>query len=130
MARMVVSFPGNKKVNCSVRDFVVATDQPERAGGDDTAPTPFELFLASIATCAGIYAAGFCEKRGLSTEGMSLELDTEKDEETGLIGNVKLVLHTAADFPEKYHKAIINSMDLCAVKKHMQNPPTFEIEVK
>jgi ribosomal protein S12 methylthiotransferase accessory factor len=130
MARMTVSFPGNKKVDCSVRDFTISTDQPLAAGGDNSAPSPFELFLASIATCAGIYAVGFCEKRQLSTEGMSLELDTQKDEETGLIGNVKLVLHTAPDFPEKYHKAIINSMDLCAVKKHMQNPPSFEIEVK
>jgi ribosomal protein S12 methylthiotransferase accessory factor len=33
----------------------VTTDQPVDERGTDTAPTPFDIFLASLATCAGAY---------------------------------------------------------------------------
>lgn len=129
MATYQVSFPGGKKVDCEMKGHVVHTDQPIKAGGDNSAPTPFDLFISSMATCAGIYALGFCEQRGLSTEGMSLTLETIKDEATGMISDIQLVLQTAPDFPEKYQKAIINAMDLCSVKKHLAQPPKFEIVV-
>ena len=77
-----MSFPGGKKVDAHIKGFTVSTDQPERAGGEGTAASPFDLFLSSIATCAGIYALGFCQNKGLSTEGLKLTLDTEKNPET------------------------------------------------
>ena len=51
---MRVTFPGGKKVNAEWNGFVVPTDQPIANGGEETAPTPFEYFLASLASCAGI----------------------------------------------------------------------------
>ncbi len=52
-------FDGNKKVNALIDGFTVFTDQPAQSGGDNSAPTPFSLFLASLGTCAGIYVKGF-----------------------------------------------------------------------
>ncbi len=127
MAYIEVNFPGGKRVDAHVRDRVISTDQPTRAGGDGSAPTPFELFLSSIATCAGIYALGFCESKGLSTEGLKLHMDLVKDKETKMITDIKMHLDLPKDFPAKYEKAILRSMDLCAVKKHMFQPPAFHI---
>jgi len=31
-------------------------------------------------------------------------------------------------FEEKYHAALIRSAEQCAVKKHMENPPRFEVK--
>src|SRR5215471_4208280 len=56
-----VSFPGGKRVDAQVGEFAIRTDQPEALGGAGTAPTPYDLFLASLATCAGIYVLGFCQ---------------------------------------------------------------------
>jgi uncharacterized OsmC-like protein len=53
---MKIYFPGNKRVYANYGGFTIETDQPARGGGDDSAPAPFDLFLASIGTCAGIYA--------------------------------------------------------------------------
>src|SRR5690242_6208835 len=50
-----VSFPGGKRVDARVGSFVVHTDQPADQGGEGGAVSPFDLFLASLATCAGIY---------------------------------------------------------------------------
>jgi len=127
MALIEVSFPGGKRVDAHIKGFTVATDQPEKAGGEGSAPSPFDLFLSSIATCAGIYAIGFCDSKGIDSEGLKLELDVTRNSEIGLIDNVELKLTLPEGFPTKYEKAIVRAMDLCAVKKHMLTPPNFDI---
>lgn len=127
MSYMKVEFPGGLRVDARFRDQVIKTDQPVMAGGDGSAPSPFELFLGSIATCAGIYALGFCNSKGIDTKGMSISMDLERNNDTGLIGKVIMDLKLPEGFPEKYTKAIINSMEFCTVKKHLQTPPDFEI---
>jgi putative redox protein len=124
---MRIYFPGGKRVYADLGGFTVETDQPARSGGTETAPSPFELFLASIGTCAGIYALGFMQQRGLDASGSKLTMRTHFNPEIGLIDNIELELQTPPDFPEKYRDAIINSMDLCAVKKHLAHPPKFSV---
>jgi ribosomal protein S12 methylthiotransferase accessory factor len=124
---MVVSFPGNKKVDASYNGFTVKTDQPAYSGGDSSAPAPFDLFLASIGTCAGIYVLGFCQQRGLPTDGIKIIQRMFVDQQKRMIGKIELEIQVPPDFPERYHEALIRSADLCAVKKHMQEPPEFKI---
>lgn len=127
MSYLNVEFPGGLRVDAKLRNQVIRTDQPLIAGGEGSAPSPFELFLGSIATCAGIYALGFCNSKGIDTEGMNISMDLERSYDTGLISKINMDLKLPEGFPEKYKKAIINSMELCTVKKHLQTPPEFQI---
>lgn len=122
-----VSFPGGKRVDAAVGGHVITTDQPEALGGADSAPAPFDLFLASIATCAGIYALGFCQARGLPTEGLSLLQRVEYDPETSLPRHVKLELTLPTGFPDKYRTAIVRAAERCKVKQTIAAQPTFEV---
>ena len=79
MPTMTVSFPGGKRVDAHYGGFTIRTDQSPKGGGEGSAPQPFDLFLASIATCAGIYVKGYCDARGLSTEGLGLTMHIEHD---------------------------------------------------
>lgn len=124
---MQVYFPGGKRVYADYGHFTIETDQPARGGGDDSAPAPFDLFLASIGTCAGIYALGFMQQRGIDPSDSKLIMRTHFNPEIGLVDNIELELHTPPGFPEKYRDAIINAMELCAVKKHLHQPPKFAI---
>jgi putative redox protein len=58
-----VTFPGGLRVDAEYKGFVIKTDQPVKHGGSGTAPAPFDLFLASIAACAGFYVVAFCRER-------------------------------------------------------------------
>lgn len=127
MALMEITFPGGRKVDATIKGFTISTDQAIHAGGEGSAPAPFDLFLSSLGTCAGIYALSFCEHKGLSTEGLKVTLDVEKNSETKMIGKITMALTLPKDFPTKYEKAIIKSMNLCSVKQHMHHPPEFEI---
>ena len=120
---MLIDFPGGSRVDAHFGPFTVATDQPPLS----SAPTPFALFLSSIGTCAGIYVLGFCQQRGLPTEGMRIVERVHTDPRTGMVGKVDLEIQLPASFPEKYRDSVVRSAELCAVKKHLEHPPTFEI---
>lgn len=121
-----VRFPGGVKVDALVESFVISTDQPVRSGGEGTAPAPFTLFLASLATCAGYYVKAFCDSRGLSPEGVSLTMDTEYNSANKMIGKIILRIVVPVDFPEKYDNALINAANVCAVKRHLSDRIEFE----
>ena len=124
---MQIYFPGGKRVYADYGGFTIETDQPARGGGDDSAPAPFDLFLASIGTCAGIYALGFMQQRGIDPQGSRITMRMHRDQDAGLISKIDLELQLPAGFPEKYRAAVLNAMNLCTVKKHLHHPPAFEI---
>jgi putative redox protein len=124
---MIIDFPGGARVDAHFGSYTVQTDQPPQGGGNSSAPTPFAVFLSSIGTCAGIYALGFCRQRGLNTDGLRIIQRLSSDPMTGMIQKVELEIELPKDFPDKYKPAIINAVELCAVKKHLQQPPKFEI---
>jgi putative redox protein len=127
---MLIDFPGGARVDAHFGSYTVMTDQPPSGGGNGEAPTPFALFLASMGTCAGIYILGFCQQRGLPTEGINILQRVHRDFSTGLVGKVDLEIQVPVDFPEKYRESLIRSAQLCAVKKHLEHPPEFEITTK
>ncbi len=124
---MKITFPGNKRVDAEYKGFTIHTDQPIGGGGDNSAPAPFDLFLASLGTCAGIYVLGFCQQRELPTEGIELVQKLEFDPVKRMIGKITIEIQVPKDFPEKYHDALVKTASLCAVKKHIQDPPVFDI---
>ena len=125
---MEVRFPGGVVVEAIHAGMTIRTDQPVAAGGAGSAPSPFDLFLASIATCAGFYALRFCQERGLPTEGLGVTMDWERSPETKLISKIRISLKLPEGFPEKYRSAILRATDQCAVKKHLVAPPAIEVE--
>lgn len=128
---ITVTFGGGKKVNASSKGLIIQTDQSVKNGGEGSAPEPFELFLASLATCAGIYVLGFCQNRELPTAGITLTQEHEyiQDEKgKSILSRVSIRIHVPPDFPEKYHEALVRVADKCLVKKTILNPPEFDIE--
>jgi ribosomal protein S12 methylthiotransferase accessory factor len=120
---MLIEFPGGSRVDAHFGQFTVQTDQPPEA----TAPTPFDVFLSSLGTCAGIYVLRFCQQRDLPTDGMKIRESVSRDRSTGMVDKVALEIQLPRGFPEKYREAVIHSAQLCAVKKHLEHPPAFDI---
>ena len=125
---MTVSFPGGKRVNASYEGFEIATDQDTDSGGDGSAPEPFDYFLASLATCAGIYVLGFCQKRDIPYDGISLKQSWEREEKTNRLAAVHISIEVPSGFPDKYHNALVRAASQCSVKKTLESPPEFVVE--
>lgn len=123
---MIIDFPGKSRVDAHFNGFTIKTDQVPPTG-DASAPAPFDTFLASIGTCAGIYVLGFCRQRGIPTEGMRLIQRNEFDPTTHMATKITIEIQLPAGFPEKYKEAVIRAADQCKVKKTIAHPPEFEI---
>ncbi|HDR16849.1 MAG TPA: osmotically inducible protein OsmC [Desulfobacteraceae bacterium] len=122
-----IVFPGGKRVDARINGMTVHTDQYPEEGGEGTAPEPFEVFLASIGTCAGIYALDFCRARDIPTDDLSISMKCSFDEKTFRCSKIELNLKLPQEFPDQYLKAVVRSMDLCSVKKHIMEPPIMEL---
>jgi len=125
---MEITFPGGARVDAALDGFVIQTDQPPGEGGEGSAPTPFSLFLASIGACAGIYVLSFCRHRGIPTKNIRIRQHMEGDLEKQQVRSVTLDILLPPDFPAKYARAVARMAEMCAVKKHLDAPPTFKVE--
>jgi putative redox protein len=126
---MEIRFPGGKKVEALFNDFTVTTDQPVADGGSGSAPSPFELFLASIGTCTGYYVLSFCQKNNIPMENIRLTASIQRNSGTHLVENIRIDIHVPREFPEKYKNAVVKAADACAVKRHLNKPPKMDIIV-
>ena len=124
---MNIRFPQGLSVEASFDGFQVLTDQPKALGGAGAAPSPFDLFLASIGTCAGYYAMRFCQARGLPTHDLVLRLKADRDPDSKRYPRISITIELPPEFPEKYRAAIVNATQRCSVKKHLVEPPEIEI---
>ena len=124
---MEISFPGGKKVNATYKGFTIETDQAKDEGGEGSAPEPYDLFLSSIGTCAGIYVISFCKQREINTSGLKLTLEFDRSDKTHLIEEIRIRIHLPPKFPEKYKAAIIRTAELCTVKRNIMTPPRFTV---
>jgi putative redox protein len=124
---VLITFPGQKKVAVEYKSHRTITDQPEKSGGQDEAPSPLDLFYISIGSCTGYYVLAFCQKRDIPTENIRLELETEKDRQTGNASHIGIRITLPPDFPQQYHEALIKAAGNCKVKKHLENPPKIKI---
>jgi putative redox protein len=122
-----VTFDGGKVITAHINGHSIRTDQPLDNGGGNTAPAPFELFLASIGTCAGIYVKSFCDRRQIPTDGIKINQTMEFDEVKKVPRVISIDIQLPSGFPEKYREAVINAAELCLVKKTISNPPEFNV---
>lgn len=124
--KMEVTFPGGVRVDATFKGHTLRTDQPVKSGGDDSGPAPFDVFLASLATCSGYYALRFCQERGIDVDGLGVTLETVRDEESKRLAKIKTEIRLPQGFPDKYRRAIVRAVDQCTVKRHLLEPPELE----
>ena len=123
---MQIEFPGGARVDAVHEGFRIRTDQPD-AGGRAADPSPFDLFLASIGTCAGFYVLRFFQQRQLDTAGLTLSVTPRRDSERKLVTSIRIEIHLPPAFPAKYQEAVLRAVDQCSVKRHLAEPPAFEV---
>ncbi len=124
-----ITFGDGKKVNAHVNGHTIFTDQSVQDGGEGSAPAPYDLFLASLGTCAGIYVLGFLNSRKLPIKDVEITQKHSFDPTTFKLTNVVMEVKLPPEVPQKYHRAIARAANMCAVKKTMFDPPAVDVTV-
>ena len=107
----------------------VFCDQPVGDGGDDTAPTPTELFIAGLAGCIGFYAERFLRRSRLSTDGLEVECAYTWAEGPHRVGQIAVKV-VAPSLPNERREAFERVVGHCTIHNTLQSPPTVTLEVQ
>jgi putative redox protein len=116
-------------VSISLRGHQVLTDQPERAGGTDTAPTPLELLGASLAGCVALYVHRHCEARGLEAEDLEVEVRPFWRENPGRVGRYEVIVHLPEGIPPSFHAGIEEVARSCPVHHTLTAGPEITVQL-
>jgi putative redox protein len=116
-----------KQVSTQIRGHNILTDQPLEAGGQNQAPAPYDLFLASIGTCAGYYIQAYCQSKEIDPAGIRLTLALKRDPETRAVTGFLTTIFVPPTLPEKLHPVLERVAAQCAVKKTIMAHPDFEM---
>lgn len=68
-----------------VRQFTINSDEPLTSHGTDSAPTPFDLLNASLASCTAIYLRLFAQRNSIDVGEISLKIKIKKTENDGFL---------------------------------------------
>lgn len=129
MREMMIRLGENQRVEAHYKGHVIKSDQPQSQGGDGSEPSPFDLFLASIGTCAGYYVKKFCQQRGLPEDQVELVQRMYVDKDSKMITAIEIDILLPPGFPDKYKEAVVKAAGACAVKKHIAQAPEFIVNV-
>jgi uncharacterized OsmC-like protein len=112
-----------------IRHHLIHVDQPIEAGGSDAAPTPVELFVASLASCVAHYSRRYLARHELPSEGLSVAAEFTMGDRPTRVGQVKMAIDVPHGVPEERRDALLAVASHCTVHNTLEDPPEVRIEL-
>jgi putative redox protein len=127
----IVATPeGGTKYSIALRGHQLLTDQPERAGGTDAAPTPLELLGAALAACIALYVEKYCEKHGLVSDELAVEVKPFWRENPGRVARYDVIVHLPETIPSEHHSQIEQAAQSCPVHHTLTHAPEITMQLR
>lgn len=106
-------------------------DQPSTVpGGEDRGPSPLDAMVVSIAACAHYFAAAYLHGRGLSTAGLTVEVDAEKERlPVSRIGQLAIRVKLPEGLSDKQVAGIERAVKSCPAYGTLLHSPTVAIAI-
>ena len=128
---MDIRFVAGEAYEVTVRGHRLVVDQPADAGGQDSAPTPTELFLASLATCVAFYAGRFLTRHGYSRDALAVSVGYEMaTDRPARVGGIRLTVRVPAGVPPQRWTALRAVVSHCTVHNSLVSPPPVTIDMQ
>ena len=128
---MGVRFVAGEAYEVTVRGHRLVVDQPADAGGRDSAPTPTELFVASLATCVAYYAGRYLTRHGCSRDGLAVSVGYEMaSDRPARVGGIRLTVRVPAGLPPERWAALRAVISHCTVHNSLARPPSVIIDLQ
>ncbi len=126
---IVVTHLGRDQLRIEARGHVMFADQPVEDGGDDTAPTPTEIFLSGLTACVAFYAERFLRRHKLPTVGLTVSCDYAWVENPHRVSAIELVVEAPGLTAEK-REAFLRVIEHCMVHNTLLVPPNVRINLQ
>jgi len=126
---IVITHEGGMRFGAQIRSHLLVTDQPERAGGTDSGPSPIELLGASLGSCIAFYVQQFCHARNLPYEGMRVEVKQRSEKNPARVAEFIVQVVMPDVFPEHYLSMLERVTRSCPAHNTLSGGATMNIEI-
>lgn len=112
------------KTEINTEDHVIYADEPVELGGENTAPSPFELLVASLASCTLITLKMYANRK--EWEIKEIKLKIEYDEESKKIQRVIELIGANSEVNKERMLLIANK---CPIHKLLESVLNIQTEI-
>ncbi len=127
---VTVEHLGAVQFEIKARQHTIVCDQPLDNGGHDEGMTPPELLLASLASCAGFYAAQYLRKFKLATEGTRVRVTAEKAKDPARLENFRIAIETPVELSDQHRDGVEKAVHHCLIHNTLLHPPKVFIDIR
>jgi putative redox protein len=129
MSTVKVRHLGDDRFSIEVRSHELAVDQPVAAGGTDTAPTPTELFVVSLASCVAHYARRYLARHDLTTDGLEVTAAYEMATGPSRVSAIRVQVSISDEVPHERRAALLAVASHCTVHNSLSQPPSVQVSI-
>jgi uncharacterized OsmC-like protein len=120
---------GDVQFEIAARGHILMSDQPTESGGHDEGMTPPELFLASLGSCAGYYAAAYLRKKGIATQGTEVHVTAGKAGPPARLDDFRIEVTVPVALSDADRAGVEDAVHRCLIHNTLLFPPTMSVEV-
>jgi uncharacterized OsmC-like protein len=124
---MRVRHLGDDRFAIDVRGHTLTVDQPLPDGGQDTAPTPTELFVAGLASCVAHYARRFLARHDIDSTGLEVACEYAVGGRPARVNDLTIRITPPAALPAERRDAFLAVASHCTLHNTLADPPTADI---
>jgi putative redox protein len=129
--RVEVAAEGGYRYVITARGHKLFVDQPVPVGGQDSAATPTEMFVASIASCIAFYVGRYLRRHDLDAKGFAVWAEFAMAEDTPTrVGSISVGIKVPAGVPVARRKALLAVASHCTVHNTLRQPPAVTINLQ
>ena len=127
MSSMTVRHLDGDRFAIGVRDHLITVDQPLADGGADTAATPTELFVASLASCVAFYARRYLSRHQLPTDGLTVTAQYTLGLRPARVTDIRVDIQLPDGVPAERRDALLAVASHCTVHNSLTHPPEVTV---
>ena len=126
MSQITVRHEAADRFRIAVRGHEVVVDQPQSG---DAGPTPTELFVASLAACAGFYARRFLARHGVADGDLTVDADFVWSADHARVSGIRLRLSSRGGIAPEVVATLARVVEKCTVHESIRIAPDFAVDI-
>jgi len=129
--KFVIESIGKVGSRAQVGGHELVFDQPATVpGGADRGPSPLDVMAVAVGACAHYFASAYLQGRGMSPDGLRVELASEKGRvPVPRLTHMVMTVVLPAQVPERHIAGIERAIKTCPAYGTLLYPPEVQISI-
>ena len=115
---------GRMRHNVKVGQHSFVVDEPEANGGDDSGPTPHDLYDSALGACKALTMLWYARRKNMPLEDIEVRVERDDSEERKGVYRLRSTLALSGPLSEAQRQELLSVASKCPVHKLMTQATT------